>query len=162
MISISNSVGQKKEGNRIWFLFECLECDKIIKIRKDRVNIHMGLCRECNHNFIGYKSRCKPFEALYNRFSLYCKRKGLLNYLKFDDFLNFTTVENCHYCTTQVSWTRFNVTRHGAKFNLDRKNNDEGYSLENCVVCCRRCNIGKSNKFSYEEWYGMTKYFREN
>ena len=39
---------------------------------------------------------------------------------------------------------------------LDRKDNAQGYSVENCVPCCTRCNRGKGAAFSYEEWKEMT------
>jgi hypothetical protein len=45
-------------------------------------------------------------------------------------------------------------------YQLDRKDNALGYSVDNCVVCCHRCNDAKSNGYDYEEWYGMTAYFR--
>lgn len=37
----------------------------------------------------------------------------------------------------------------------------KGYTKKNCVLCCKRCNGGKSNLFNYQEWRNMTKYFRE-
>jgi hypothetical protein len=27
--------------------------------------------------------------------------------------------------------------------------------MDNCVVCCGRCNKSKSNTFSYEEWLAV-------
>lgn len=41
------------------------------------------------------------------------------------------------------------------------KDNSLGYSVSNCVVCCHRCNDAKSNGYSYEQWFGMTAYFRK-
>lgn len=35
---------------------------------------------------------------------------------------------------------------------LDRKNSELGYSVDNCVACCFRCNAMKSNFWSYEEF----------
>jgi hypothetical protein len=35
-----------------------------------------------------------------------------------------------------------------------------GYVEVNVVGCCKRCNIAKGNRFTYDEWYGMTEYFR--
>lgn len=34
---------------------------------------------------------------------------------------------------------------------LDRKNNDEYYSIETCVPCCGRCNTTFMDLYSYEE-----------
>lgn len=68
----------------------------------------------------------------------------------------FTKIKVCHYCWDEIVWKEHDARR----YNLDRKDNRQGYSAENCVVCCSRCNMGKSNMFSYDEWYGMTSYLR--
>jgi hypothetical protein len=44
---------------------------------------------------------------------------------------------------------------------LDRRDNSLGYVPGNVVVACKRCNYGKSDDFTYEEWLGMTEYFRK-
>ena len=44
---------------------------------------------------------------------------------------------------------------------MDRKDNNKGYEKDNVVPCCWRCNNGRGNLFSYEEWYGMTGYLRK-
>jgi len=51
--------------------------------------------------------------------------------------------------------------RGSRSYKLDRMNNDSGYTKDNCVVCCWKCNQSKGNRYTYEEWYGMTAYFRE-
>ena len=47
-------------------------------------------------------------------------------------------------------------------YNLDRKDSIKGYTKENCVVCCKRCNRAKSNLFSYEEWLEIGKFIQEH
>jgi hypothetical protein len=32
---------------------------------------------------------------------------------------------------------------------------------KNTVACCKRCNYGKGDRFTFDEWYGMTRYLRE-
>jgi 5-methylcytosine-specific restriction endonuclease McrA len=34
---------------------------------------------------------------------------------------------------------------------IDRKDNEKGYTEENCVPCCKRCNGIKGEWLSYEE-----------
>ena len=78
-----------------------------------------------------------------------------------EEFLEFTSTTSCHYCHAGITWTKFNVTKHGNAYNLDRKDHTKNYVKENLVVCCARCNWGKQDQFTYEEWYGMTAYFRK-
>jgi hypothetical protein len=91
------------------------------------------------------------YESLYN--TIASKSKWPVN-LTYEDFVEFTKISKCHYCLASINW--------GPKlgYHLDRMDSSAGYSKENCVVCCPRCNWGKRNAFSYEEWYGMTEYLR--
>lgn len=54
----------------------------------------------------------------------------------------------CHYCgALPVRQTR--ISRGKRRFSLermhgiDRKNNTDGYTLENSVACCKQCNFAK-------------------
>jgi hypothetical protein len=85
--------------------------------------------------------------------------------ITYEDFMVFTKVNKCHYCHGAVNWyphTKLNGKEvpGSRSYKLDRKDNKLGYSTENCVVCCKRCNEGKSGDFTYEEWYGMTAFLR--
>ena len=37
------------------------------------------------------------------------------------------------------------------RLTVDRKDNDKGYSLDNMVLACHRCNSIKGDWFSYDE-----------
>lgn len=78
--------------------------------------------------------------------------------LTYEEFLDFVNTNNCFYCNKEVIWKDFSSQNFG--YNLDRKDNDKGYNKDNLVVCCKRCNMGKRDTFTFEEWYGMTAYFR--
>lgn len=65
--------------------------------------------------------------------------------LTFQEFKIFI-YKNCEYCGSEPknkiksgrmdgSWVLYN--------GVDRKNNKEGYSTDNCVTCCRTCNRAK-------------------
>lgn len=96
----------------------------------------------------------RPHEATYNK--LIANSRKFNVDLTFEEFLKFTDTPSCHYCMASILWRPYCATR----YNLDRKNNLLGYSKENCVVCCPRCNLGKLDLFTYEEWYEMTAMFR--
>lgn len=71
--------------------------------------------------------------------------------LTFEEFMSFVEIKNCHYCNDLIKWVKH--TGNGQhRYNLDRKNSNLGYSIENCVVCCKACNYMKGSEFSYEEF----------
>lgn len=103
----------------------------------------------------------RPYGAVFNRLVRIAKERRFKNTMSFNQFLTFTKFTKCHYCFSEVSFSKHVGGKKSYAYNLDRKDNTIGYSKENCVVCCPRCNGGKSNLFSYEEWLKMTKCFRE-
>lgn len=99
-----------------------------------------------------------PYKRTYTKLLASSKRKKQKCDISYDDFINFTKIKLCHYCFKPIKWVA-----HGKKvtaYYLDRKDNSIGYTKDNCVVCCTRCNLTKSDKYDYEEWFGMTEYFR--
>ncbi len=98
-------------------------------------------------------SMVKPFMSLYNALKGTTKRRrGVEISLTFEEFLEFTKIPNCHYCNRVLHWPDRMV--HGEPFghNLDRKDNNLGYSKTNCVTCCGVCNKSRGDRFTYEEW----------
>ena len=82
--------------------------------------------------------------------------------LTYEEFLEFTKISRCHYCNAPIEWREHIRFREGSPkgYFLDRKDNTLGYITGNLVVCCKRCNFSKANRFSYFEWYCMTACLR--
>lgn len=140
-------------------LIKCIvpECTNMVKWRYEPSFIHSGKCKVC-------ASKKPPYVALYNRFLNGAKNENKTVTITFNDFLKYTTVDKCHYCECYIEWRPFYTENNkyvGGSYFLDRMNNDIGYAINNVVVCCERCNKAKGNRYSYEEWYGMTKFFRD-
>ena len=107
-----------------------------------------------------FKPRLRPFEGLFNAFLRNCKKRGMANALAFEQFVKFSDIKACHYCEAAIDWKPHGS--HGSKqYHLDRKDNAVGYAIDNCVVCCKRCNYLKGAKFTYEEWKAMAKAYYE-
>jgi hypothetical protein len=72
--------------------------------------------------------------------------------LSFEEFKNLTS-SPCHYCGSMPSKVaksrkaRIPYTYNG----IDRKNNDVGYEIDNCLPCCSFCNHAK-HILSYEDF----------
>lgn len=111
-----------------------------------RVTLMRRKCRGCG--CVG-KSPLRPYEALYNAFNNRTRRDVAISY---EEFVKFTCEKTCHYCGSYIAWAKCHTSKNGSAYNLDRKDNDLGYTVENCVVCCKRCNSAKSDHFTYEEW----------
>ena len=105
------------------------------------------------------KPSVPPYHWLFNTLSHHCKRNKKKLSLTFEEFVTFTSVTKCHYCGVKIHWypcSRYRdengkLLRHSQAYYLDRKNTDGEYSLNNCVVCCSRCNSIKGNTLNYEQ-----------
>lgn len=106
------------------------------------------LCRSCG------RTTLPAYKSTYNFLCNGAKKKNIPLSLTFDDFLTFVKIEECVYCKTKIMWNKHRERITSTRYNLDRKDNSKGYTLENCVVCCKKCNYLKSDKFSFNE---MTK-----
>jgi hypothetical protein len=58
----------------------------------------------------------------------------------------------CHYCGGPCGV-------YGC--GLDRKDNDKGYTPENSVACCKRCNYTKGYYYTYAEMMRLSVVIRE-
>ncbi|MFZ2937660.1 MAG: hypothetical protein WA066_03025 [Candidatus Omnitrophota bacterium] len=100
-------------------------------------------------------TRKRPFENLYNRFVKASEKRMIGDILSYDDFVVLTQTIECHYCGSPIIWVKYNTGKNGSAYNLDRKNSNMGYTLENVVVCCKKCNRAKSNQYTHDEWICM-------
>ena len=111
-------------------------------------------------------TKIRPFEALYNSFVKQRSKPSSQSTrvypidLTYEEFVEFTALGFCHYCDLPIKWSEYNPHKNGSGYYLDRKDNQLGYTKTNLVVCCSRCNRGKSDQFTYEEWVELGKCIR--
>jgi hypothetical protein len=74
--------------------------------------------------------------------------------LTYEELVTITESKTCHYCDEPLIWNALSHKGCGAnnRTNLDRKDSSIGYRKDNLVPCCPKCNCGKSNRFTYEQW----------
>jgi len=154
--------GQTKRNGKIrtqkLYFFKCSVCGSEIKSQHQHLKKHSGKCVKC-------AQFNDPFRTTYNEMVKAAANRDITVTMSYEEFLPFTKIYKCHYCWSEIKWfphTKSNMedVKGSRAYKLDRMNNDLGYHKDNCVVCCFRCNSAKSNKFTYEEWFGMTAYFR--
>ena len=122
-----------------------------------------GGCKRCQ---IKHGPQLRPYEHVYNTararvLNRYDRRTHEFT-ITFEEFLALVNTGRCHYCHAILAWQKHGgagATRHCAH-HMDRKDNHGGYTMQNVVACCTRCNFAKGDRYTYEEWVGMTQYFR--
>lgn len=92
---------------------------------------------------VSSRKRIRPYEALYNNCAKVAKGRGLDFSISYEEFVELTDQKNCHYCDSEITWSKVNIGLNGPAHNLDRKDNTKGYSLENCLISCGICNCMK-------------------
>lgn len=112
-------------------------------------------CKHCGTKSKGdstQKAGCAGLNNIFEQYESYAKRRGNKFNLTKDQVKHITS-QNCYYCGTppkQKSWPRYKGLKNRNKkylvywYNgIDRKNSDLGYSVKNCVPCCKTCNYFK-------------------
>lgn len=82
---------------------------------------------------------------IFNEYRQNAKRRGISFDLSFNEF-RFIASMHCQYCGSRELVSR--------SMGVDRVNNQEGYSLLNCVPCCSICNRAKKDlpNWIFERW----------
>jgi len=146
----------RNNGCVIW---ECIcDCGKNILIASDDLrNGHIKSCGCYRKEFIrkiGRTSKPYGISSLNSLYSTYKRRakKGNLEFFLLKEEFKFITSQNCYYCGTEPKQIAKYPTYYGYYIynGIDRVDNTKGYILDNCVACCKFCNISKSNKTTEE------------
>jgi hypothetical protein len=98
-----------------------------------------------NYKYLSYKTRAKNHKK---------KIKFLLSKNEFRRII----LMNCHYCNSKPVYAHTHRSYNGEFLSngIDRINSAIGYTIENCVPCCPRCNLMKNN-LSYEDFINHIK-----
>lgn len=149
-IKYRNDKGFIKSSRKI-YVFICVYCKKEeIRPEEKYLKKHSGKCKFCTHKGIPYLAGFNYFKNAVLRTNKKRKKQKSFN-LTFSDFLKFVEIKKCHYCNKPIKWVE-HTGKGQHRCNLDRKDSNIGYSVDNCVVCCKECNILKGEGFSYEEF----------
>lgn len=89
-----------------------------------------------------------PGRAIYHSISGRA-RKRELPYVTMDGFIPWyeTQAQICHYCGCNLETQKQDRAN---RFEIDRKDNEKGYTIDNIVLACSRCNVAKLDFWDYE------------
>jgi hypothetical protein len=86
---------------------------------------------------------------LYLRMIKSSSKRNIYMDFTFDEFVRFVDIQECTYCRETIYWARRPI--NGNSYNIDRKDSSNGYTKDNCCVCCYKCNNIKGNNKSFHE-----------
>jgi len=144
-----NSLTKKTEPTRSC---GCLRKDPIMNALKHKnrttyYNIGYGVC-SFNHIYLSYEKGAK--------------RRNLEFNLTKEQFRELTN-KNCFYCSSPPTNTfKLKFAYGECIYNgIDRVDNSKGYNIENCVPCCKKCNLAKGT-MTQDEFYSWVKNVAQN
>lgn len=79
---------------------------------------------------------------IFNQIRGGAKARNLEFLLTFNDVMNLVFL-NCYYCECKPYQVSRAIGGNIIHLGIDRVDNDIGYILENCVPCCKSCNLKK-------------------
>jgi len=93
------------------------------------------------------------FNGIYGEYRRRAKRKGIEFSLNKDEFRQLTKW-NCFYCGAPPTNKSLTTRRQNGYYEhngIDRRDSGLGYTIDNCVGCCKTCNMMK-NSMTVEEF----------
>lgn len=137
----------EKSGRHTMWVFACVDCGKEVRRNVTKAKRDMApKCFPCSR-------RSRPFQHVYTKVRLTAAQMGRAFSLTYEDVCRLATTPECHYCLVAIPWEPWSTSlrKYPKGYFLDRKDNDEGYHLDNVVVCCTDCNRLRGARFSYTE-----------
>lgn len=153
-------LGCKAGGYSVWW--RCL-CECGVETVVHRSNLLTGhtkscgclkpkACRDANLLPHGMASR----NAVMNEYKRVWKKKRGAQFVctLSDEQIYGLLLSDCFYCGSPPCRTRRGPGGDFTYNGIDRLNNDLGYSIDNVVACCTRCNFkkGSENFDEFVEW----------
>ncbi len=140
--------GESKNRNATW-LCSC-ECGKEVLAWGGNLRAGHTISCGCLHRLPPGLSSARSVMSNYRGSA---RRRGLAWELTEGQFLDLTS-KDCHYCGVEPRQVAsFNGANGDYTYNgIDRVDNSRGYTLENCVPCCKRCNKAKGT-MGLDEFY---------
>jgi hypothetical protein len=146
-LTVVRQVGKNKHGRVLW---ECkCSCGNTVIVDSSHLNPSGNKSCGCLRTENIRKAVCLPkgraaFNSLYSDYVRDAKKRKLEFAFTKSQFEDLVT-SNCHYCGAEPAREYARSWANGSFFynGIDRKDNDVGYLLDNCVASCWECNYLK-------------------
>lgn len=133
------------KGKTYWEAY--CTCGKVIIVRSD--NLTTGETQSCGclqservKNSNTKHGLCAAV-AVYHAYKSNATKRNIPLSITFDEFYDITS-KDCYFCGCKPKNTKTLRKSNIFIYNgIDRLNNMLGYTIENCVPCCKICNIAK-------------------
>lgn len=140
-------IEKRKLGKQIYHFWEFrCDCGNLKVLNKNTVTSGGTKSCGCLHKKNVFKKE-KGFANFIHTYYYYkasAKKRNLEFALNKEQFFNLTQ-KNCHYCAAPPSNKMSDKNCNGEFIynGIDRVDNNLGYFIENCIACCKTCNIAK-------------------
>ena len=167
-LTVIEMCNDQHTSDNIYWICRC-ECGIEKSIRSSDLLLGLTKSCGCKKNFLHSKSAVKPLKqtatnTLYSHYRTAARNRKINFSLSNDDFA-ILIQSNCYYCGVGPIGKYKRATIQGDEFfpynGIDRIDSNIGYTIENCVACCKICNIAKSDYSleEFKEWINrLTKY----
>lgn len=134
-------------GARKW-LCKC-ECGKEVEVKGSLLRCGSTRSCKCLQTDMSYFIRLKPHGVaasnhLYGNYLRGAKNRGIEFGISKEDFLALAVLP-CKYCGAPPSQVHATKGLNGSftYSGVDRVDSSKGYTVDNCVPCCKDCNYAK-------------------
>lgn len=165
-VFILNCINPRETNNKKIIFNVMCNCGSLREVNFYHIIHRIKLtCKKCGWKRVGIKRKKKDagFNAVYLHYQKSAEKRGLTFQLNKDEVRNLTSL-NCHYCNRKPHMYIFKDGRNRTQYiynGIDRIDSSKGYFTENCLPCCKFCNIAKNN-MSIEEFMQLIKDCYEN
>ena len=145
-----------KSGPKIEYLWKCkCDCGEIFYARENCLEKRVG-CTHCTAFKVATNRSLKKSGIInkgikgrvFKDYQTGAKKKNREFNLSFDDFIKLSE-SNCYYCGAEPSEKEsdkkyvYKMATPWKRNGIDRVDTTKGYTIDNCVPCCTKCNVAK-------------------
>lgn len=155
-----------KGNDRYGLGYKCKKCLKeYAKKSMKRIINYRKMYNIKNRNKIRKHDRFYSLtpNGIYSHLKAGAKENKKLFNISKEDFISWYNFQEqeCHYCKRTIKDTNKDSNKKYNRLSIDRIDNNKGYILNNIVLSCTRCNLIKSNIFTYNQMFKIIEILKE-